>query len=410
MELNGAESSLVLNNHLSTLNLRTELIMNCVLTDYETGITTPVQCNTVNGSVNLFTGQVTYQNYGYEPNHAAAYAFIALYALGFVAHLVLGIWRKCWWTLPTLAAGAALETVGWGGRLWSIKTWAWDINEGGIWTAEFGGFITQIVCLVIAPTFFSAANYVLLGRLITNTGPSYVSLHPQSFSVFFICADFVCLLVQAGGGGIAGTASDQEGSNNGGYIMTGGVILQLVVTAIFILVLCEWIYRRDHGLPAKRQYNPFAWTKHFSRRSRKQSSIVETRTSHTSAHNPYETINTFRMDSFSNEGYPKSGSRLIPNVESVQEPQTVRGHGHGNGARTQYQISEKKVKLMLALISIGTLLIVIRSVYRSIELLKGWSGPVATNEPLFIGMDALLMFLFVYLYAFLHPSLAFGGR
>lgn len=32
-----------------------------------------------------------------------------------------------------------------------------------------------------------------------------------------------------------------------------------------------------------------------------------------------------------------------------------------------------------------------RSVYRSIELLRGWTGPVALNQNLFLALDALLM-------------------
>ena len=31
------------------------------------------------------------------------------------------------------------------------------------------------------------------------------------------------------------------------------------------------------------------------------------------------------------------------------------------------------------------------SVYRTIELLNGWSGPIATNQTLFCVLDALLM-------------------
>jgi hypothetical protein len=49
---------------------------------------------------------------------------------------------------------------------------------------------------------------------------------PRSFAIIFMFADFVCLVVQGTGGGIAGTAGTEQGSNNGAYIMTGGVILQ----------------------------------------------------------------------------------------------------------------------------------------------------------------------------------------
>lgn len=64
----------------------------------------------------------------------------------------------------------------WGGRLWSVKTTFWQPALGGYWDEEGSGFIMQwvalltvltdrrIVCLIIAPTFFSAANYIFLGK------------------------------------------------------------------------------------------------------------------------------------------------------------------------------------------------------------------------------------------------------
>jgi hypothetical protein len=108
----------------------------------------------------------------------------------------------------------------------------------------------RVVCTVVAPTFFSAANYIILGiplttvqvdkryrvsdaktwfwgseSLLTLSGP-YSILTPRSFAIIFMTADFVCLVVQGAGGGIAGTADTTAGANNGAYIMTGGVVLQ----------------------------------------------------------------------------------------------------------------------------------------------------------------------------------------
>lgn len=35
--------------------------------------------------------------------------------------------------------------------------------------------------------------------------------------------------------------------------------------------------------------------------------------------------------------------------------------------------------------------LLLRSIFRSIELLDGWSGKIAEDEPLFLILDALLM-------------------
>jgi hypothetical protein len=64
--------------------------------------------------------------------------------------------------------------------------------------------------------------------------PEYTSLNVASFAKIFMIVDFLCLLVQAVGGGLAGTAHSNKASNNGAYIMTAGVVLQRK----FFPVLC----------------------------------------------------------------------------------------------------------------------------------------------------------------------------
>jgi len=54
----------------------------------------------------------------------------------------------------------------------------------------------------------------------------FSSLTPRQFAALFISADWVCLLVQAGGGGWAGTAQTPEAANQGAKLMSAGVMLQ----------------------------------------------------------------------------------------------------------------------------------------------------------------------------------------
>ena len=64
----------------------------------------------------------------------------------------------------------------------------------------------QICCLVIAPTFYSAALYWAAGLAIANVAPQKSWLSGRAFKTFFIAADLVSLIVQAVGGGMAGSA------------------------------------------------------------------------------------------------------------------------------------------------------------------------------------------------------------
>ncbi|WWC71782.1 uncharacterized protein I206_105741 [Kwoniella pini CBS 10737] len=363
--------------------------MDCWIEKLNNGTLAPYQCNTVNGSANLITGSVKYSSYGYEVSHMWTYIFIAAFGVGSIAQLMLGIFWRTWWTLPTLTAGTAVEVIGWGGRLWSVLSWVWDYNAGGIWFSEYNAYIIQIVCLVVAPTFFSAANYILLGKMMASTGPKFSSLHSQSFSAIFVTADIVCLVVQGAGGGIAGTADDDAGSDMGAYIMTGGVILQLVVTILFTGLFFEWIIRRKNNNPAKKQYNPFFILYKSNRQAKKAA-----------AANP--------------DGLVSPSATLTEEIPMNSSGQIKAEDGNSYTNSTvgfdSIGLSDGKVKMLCGLITVGTILIIIRSVYRSVELLDGWTGKIAINEPLFLGMDALLMFLFVLVYSIVHPGLAFGRR
>nr|XP_019006723.1 uncharacterized protein I203_00316 [Kwoniella mangroviensis CBS 8507]OCF70184.1 hypothetical protein I203_00316 [Kwoniella mangroviensis CBS 8507] len=311
-----------------------------------------------------------------------------IYSNTTVAQLLLTVFWKCWWTLPTLAAGTAVEVAGWGGRLWSVLSWEWIPNEGGLWNSARGAYIMQICCLVIAPTFYSAANYILFGRIIAAAGPSYVSLHSQSFSTIFVIADIACLVIQGAGGGIAGTADDRDVADTGAYIMTAGVILQLIVTIFFTGLFAEWIWRRRNHRPSKRQFNPFA--RFYRKKNAPAAALenIEMSPSATLVEDP-AMINAMKPEG-SSASYTSDSAPFVAGGER--------------------QLSDGKVKLMCGLISFGTLLIIIRSVYRSIELLDGWEGAIAINEPLFLGLDAFLMATFAITYAIIHPGLAFGRR
>lgn len=48
--------------------------------------------------------------------------------------------------------------------------------------------------------------------------------------------------------------------------------------------------------------------------------------------------------------------------------------------------------------------------YRSIELTNGWRGEIAVDQPLFLGLDPLLMTILVVSYNVFHPAVAVSGQ
>lgn len=67
-------------------------------------------------------------------------------------------------------------------------------------------------------------------------------------------------------------------------------------------------------------------------------------------------------------------------------------------------IVEHKAKILLAAMLFSTTLIFVRSIYRTIELLDGWHGPIIANETLFWVLDAIMVFLAMATFNFIHPN------
>lgn len=51
-----------------------------------------------------------------------------------------------------------------------------------------------------------------------------------------------------------------------------------------------------------------------------------------------------------------------------------------------------------------------RSVYRSVELLNGWNGPIIENQPLFNFMDGMLIALSIATFLIVHPGVFLPRR
>ena len=102
----------------------------------------------------------------------------------------------------------------------------------------------QITTLIIAPTFFAATAYVVLGSLISHH-PSLSRVRPRTYITIFVCADITSLVIQAVGGALASIASGQANGNTkpGTNIMVAGIVFQLVSMTLFVAFLADWTAR-----------------------------------------------------------------------------------------------------------------------------------------------------------------------
>lgn len=78
-------------------------------------------------------------------------------------------------------------------------------------------------------------------------------------------------------------------------------------------------------------------------------------------------------------------------------------------------LTDTKVRWVIAATGFSVLCVVIRSIYRTIEMLQGWRGYLMTNERFFIALDGALMVACVVVFNIASPgwsegAVTWGGR
>lgn len=160
---------------------------------------------------------------------------------------------------------------------------------------------------------------MLLGSFIRIFGRKSSILSPAMYLWIFCTCDVLSLVIQAIGGGMASSESDQnEDTKPGTDIMVAGIIFQLASITVFVVFASDFIRRvlQQHSLSSM-------------------------------------------------------NGTIVP--------------------------------LMGAMI-FSILCIYIRSIYRTIELLQGWSGYLITHERYFIALDGAMMAPAVAIFNFVHPG------
>jgi hypothetical protein len=96
----------------------------------------------------------------YRPALGVQIAFIVLFGVSTLMHLIQGIRYRTWFFGSMMALGCIGEMIGYGGRVLLYQN-----------PFSFDGFIIQICCITISPVFFAAAIYVTLTRVSNIWAP-----------------------------------------------------------------------------------------------------------------------------------------------------------------------------------------------------------------------------------------------
>ncbi|KAF4984785.1 hypothetical protein FZEAL_76 [Fusarium zealandicum] len=186
-----------------------------------------------------------YTIYGYEPNPYANGFFAVFFLVCCIAHMWLGIRFSTKGYTIALTLGCAALVLGYLGRL-------------GLYFQPFNHipFQAQVCCLIIAPAFNSAAIYIMLKHMVELFGAKWSILEPKQYTVIFITADLISLVLQATGGGLAATAAldDEDQINLGNNVMMAGIAFQVVTLSIFAILAILYLVRRVRA----RALDPFS--------------------------------------------------------------------------------------------------------------------------------------------------------
>lgn len=69
--------------------------------------------------------------------------------------------------------------------------------------------------------------------------------------------------------------------------------------------------------------------------------------------------------------------------------------------------ASKKFRGFLAALAVSTACIMVRSVYRVVELAQGWEGALIKNETLFFVLEGVMVTVAVLVFGLLHPGWCF---
>ncbi|WVR04184.1 hypothetical protein IAU60_001184 [Kwoniella sp. DSM 27419] len=317
-------------------------------------------------------------NYGYTPDSAWCLAYIVLFSVSGLLHCFQAWRAKYWIVYPTLVLGCATEVLGWSARYWSSQN-----------VTLLTPFLMQISTLIMAPVFFSAFDYVVLGMAIKRLGPQYSLLRPNLYFAIFITADIISLILQAVGGGKA-SASAGEGAptQSATNIMVGGIIFQLISMGIFVILGADFIIRAN----SRRAY-AFQERWIVKRAEQKEAKSRQRRDSE-------KTLTHVESDQTVVGAGGAQGVKKLTTPHDLAEAEAQQSHAEQEDERANL----RAWWILLGAVLVSSIVIVVRGIYRSAELVQGWEGKLITTEMYQNILDALMMLIATGIFNVLNPG------
>jgi hypothetical protein len=175
--------------------------------------------------------------YGDYFTTSACTAFAFAYAVLILSQAYYAGKGTSWTYTIWLGIGTIFELAGYSARIiMSYNPWI------------FEAFLVQNMTLMLGPTFTAAATSVTFKFLVLWYGEQWSVVRPKLVPYIFVGSDFVSIMIQSAGGGLAAASSDGSNpsmANLANTLMIGGVIFQVVnMVACGGLMVLFWHRRR----------------------------------------------------------------------------------------------------------------------------------------------------------------------
>ncbi|KAF4177570.1 hypothetical protein CNMCM8927_009393 [Aspergillus lentulus] len=172
--------------------------------------------------------------YPYTPSASAGYAFMSIFGIATVVHIILMFPYRAAYFIP-LILGGICETFGYYGRAWS--------HDKG--RTAIGPWALQEMLILCAPPFIAASIYMVLGRIIRAFSAEHHSaIRTKWLTTIFVLNDVICFLTQLAGAGVQITG-DPHVMAIGKKAVLAGLIFALVVFGVFVWVAAVFHRKLD---------------------------------------------------------------------------------------------------------------------------------------------------------------------
>ncbi|KAK2684082.1 RTA-like protein [Fusarium oxysporum f. sp. vasinfectum] len=168
-------------------------------------------------------GYAPFDLYPYNPSQGPAYAFLGLFGAAGIAHFIMMFPYRAAFPIPMII-GCGMEAAAY-----------WFRSRSHDNLRQTLPFLIQNLLVLVAPPFLAATIYMSLGRITRALKAQEASLISLRWiTKLFVLVDLICFATQTAGAIMSGS-EDLEEAKRGQTIIIGGLVLQILAFALFII-------------------------------------------------------------------------------------------------------------------------------------------------------------------------------